>query len=78
MNQKTLGKIFFWISMGFLAAAVVFLCCLIGGYSLVLTICGLVSVLITVICLLISGVSFLKYDDKANVAESKEDAPKAH
>ena len=78
MNNKTLGKIFFWISMGFLAAAIVFLCCLIGGYSLALTICGLVSVLLTVICLLISGIQFLKYDDKTNLPEPKEDAPKAH
>jgi hypothetical protein len=78
MNNKTLGKIFFWLSMGFLCVAIVLLCCLIGYYNLGLVIGGLVALLATVICLLVSGVQFLKYDDKTNLAEAKEDAPKAH
>lgn len=80
--MKKAGKVLFWVAMGFLVVAIVFLSLLIGdlgtGLNWAFGITGLLSVLIALIALTISAVLFLKDDDAHNRAESADDALKAH
>lgn len=77
--KKTAGKVTFWFAMLFLVVASVFLSFLVGGTHVVIFgIIGLCCVLAALIFLLVSFILFLKDDDEKNMAESKEDAPKAH
>jgi len=80
--MKKAGKVLFWVAMGFLVVAIVFLSLLIGdlgaGLNWAFGITGLFSVLLALIALAIAAVLFLKDDDAHNHAESADDALKAH
>jgi uncharacterized membrane protein len=76
--MKTVGKVMFWLAIACLVGAIVTLSLLIGNLNGVLGIIGLSLVLAALIFLTIGVVMFLKDDDAHNIAESHDDAPKAH
>lgn len=80
--MKFIGKIMLWCAMAFLVVAIIFLSLLLGdissGVNAAFGIVGLASILAALICLTIGIVLFLKDDDTHNLAEPKDDAPKAH
>lgn len=76
--MKTIAKVMFWLAVACLVGAIVALSLLIGNPSWPLGVVGLSLILAALIFLSICAVLFLKDDDAHNIAESHDDAPKAH
>jgi len=76
--MKTIGKVLFWVAIACLVGAIVALSLLVGNLSWTLGVVGLSLILAALIFLTVGVVLFLKDDDAHNIAESHDDAPKAH
>lgn len=68
----------FWLAIGCLVGAIIALSLLIGNSRWELGVTGLALILAALIFLTIGVVMFLKDDDKHNIPESHDEAPKAH
>jgi Na+-driven multidrug efflux pump len=76
--MKTIGKIMFYLAIAFLVTAIVLLSLLIGLPNWGLGVAGLACVLAALIAVTLGIIFFLKEDDRHNLGESADDAPKAH
>lgn len=76
--MKTVAKVMFWIALAFLLGGLVIFCFIIAFPKQILGVVGLLCLLVAIITLSIGVVLFLKDDDKHNLAEPHDDAPKAH
>ena len=76
--MKTAAKVAFWFAAAFLVGAIIALSFLVGNRVWSLSVVGLALLLAALIGLTASAVLFLKDDDRHNLAESHDEAPKAH
>ena len=76
--MKTAAKVTFWFAAAFLVGAIIALSFLVGNRVWSLSVVGLALLLAALICLTVAAVLFLKDDDRHNLAESHDEAPKAH
>ena len=76
--MKFAAKVVLWVAVACIVVAIVLLSLSIGNLGWGFIVAGTALVLAALICVTIGVVLFLKDDDRHNLAESADDAPKAH
>jgi tellurite resistance protein TehA-like permease len=76
--HKTIAKVLFWVGMGLLLVAIVFMSMLVYGLNGVFGIVGLSALVAAFIVLICCIWQFILYDAEVTQVPSGDDVPKAH